>query len=122
MTCGATLQVEGSPAQLVATGTMQNPNPDRVVLKKIVLSGYPVKVHKKKAVVKYMFFNPEDVKWFRPLDVFTKYGRRGRIKEPVGTHGAMKCVFDGSVQQRDSVCVALYKRVFPKWPEVVSFN
>jgi pre-rRNA-processing protein TSR1 len=106
----------------VATGTVRSSNPDRVVLKKIVLTGYPLKVHKKKAIVKYMFFNPEDVKWYKPLDLFTKYGRRGRIKEPVGTHGAMKCLFDAPVQQRDSVCIALYKRVFPKWPTAMIFN
>lgn len=46
----------------------------------MVLSGWPLKVHKKKAVVRWMFHNPEDVRWFRPLELHTKYGRRGRIK------------------------------------------
>ena len=75
------------------------------------------KVHKNKAVVKFMFHFPDDVLWFRPLELWTKYGRRGRIKEPVGTHGAMKCIFDGVVSQRDTCCVSLYKRQFPVWPE-----
>ena len=61
-------------------GTLRSCDPDRLVLKKIVLSGYPVKVHKKKAVVRWMFHNPEDVRWFKPLELWTKYGRRGRIK------------------------------------------
>jgi hypothetical protein len=33
-----------------------------------------------------------------------------------GTHGAMKAVFDGPVQQREVACMALYKRAYPKWP------
>ncbi|CAI5482304.1 unnamed protein product [Closterium sp. Yama58-4] len=77
---------------------------------------YPVSVMKRKAVVRYMFHQPEDVRWFQPVELFTKYGRRGRIREPVGTKGAIKCVFDGVVQQRDAVCMALYKRVYPKFP------
>ena len=181
------------------TGTLRSCDPDRVVLKKIVLSGYPVKVHKKKAVVRWMFHNPEDVRWFKPLELWTKYGRRGRIKvtpgfesvtlpndccemsaqpppqhdvtcalsvllllvlqsavackltswqqpctmfndrlccqnnyhvdtmlsialqEPIGTHGAMKCMFDGVVQQRDAVCASLFKRSYPVWPGSLDF-
>jgi hypothetical protein len=41
------------------------------VLKRIILTGYPTRVHKRHATVKYMFYNPEDVKvscaWFYPL-------------------------------------------------------
>ncbi|GJP72977.1 hypothetical protein CLOP_g3742 [Closterium sp. NIES-67] len=101
---------------LAATGALRGPDPDRIILKKIVLSGYPVSVMKRKAVVRYMFHQPEDGRWFQPVELFTKYGRRGRIREPVGTKGAIKCVFDGVVQQRDAVCMALYKRVYPKFP------
>lgn len=113
--------LEGNKATLAATGVLRDYNPDRVVVKKIVLSGYPVRAHKSKAVVRWMFHNPDDVRWFRPVELWTKNGRRGRIKEPVGTHGGMKCVFDGSLGQQDVVCMSLYKRVYPKWPSDLTF-
>ncbi len=43
------------------------------------------------------------------------------VQEPVGTHGSMKCWFDAPVKQQDSVCMSLYKRAFPKWPEDLTF-
>merc|ERR1712046_208752 len=69
--------------ELMAVGSFRCVDPGRIILKKIVLSGYVNKVHKNKAVIKYMFYFPEDVLWFRPLELWTKYGRRGRIKEAV---------------------------------------
>ncbi|CAL9115738.1 unnamed protein product [Musa textilis] len=107
----------GEPPALAAIGSLKCVDPDRIILKKIILTGYPQRVSKSKAIVRYMFHNPSDVRWFKAMEVWTKCGRRGRIKEPVGTHGAMKCVFNGVIQQHDTVCISLYKRAYPKWPE-----
>lgn len=46
-----------------------------------------LQVHKSKAVVRFMFHNPDDVRWFRPVELWTKAGRRGRIREPVSGSG-----------------------------------
>lgn len=87
--------------QLIATGVLLSCNPNRLIIKRIVLSGHPYKVNKKSAVIRFMFFNRDDVLYFKPCKLRTKYGRTGHIKEPLGTHGHMKCVFDGQLRSQD---------------------
>ena len=106
---------EDGSVTLLSTGTLLSCDPDRVVCKRVVLSGHPAKVNKRSAVVRYLFYNREDIAYFKPVQVRTKHGRRGHIKEALGTHGHCKITFDKPIQQSDTVLIPLYKRVFPKW-------
>ena len=63
----------------IATGTVMPPNPMRIILKRVLLTGYPLKCHKKKAVIRYMFFDPKDIKYFKPVELWTKNGLRVSI-------------------------------------------
>ncbi|KAI0874837.1 hypothetical protein GGS24DRAFT_326389 [Hypoxylon argillaceum] len=106
---GATL-----PLQLVATGTARAPTASRVIAKRAILTGHPYHIHKKVVTVRYMFFNREDVDWFKALPLWTRRGRSGYIKETLGTHGYFKANFDGVINPQDSVGVSLYKRMWPQ--------
>ena len=69
---------------LIATGKVLSCNPDRIILKRVVLSGYPLKIHKRSAVIRFMFFNREDINYYRVCELRTKMGRCGHIKQALG--------------------------------------
>lgn len=102
------------PLTLVATGTTLPPSTSRVIAKRAILTGHPYHIHKKIVTIRYMFFNREDVEWFKALPLWTKRGRGGYIKEALGTHGYFKATFDGRINPQDSIGVSLYKRVWPR--------
>lgn len=99
--------------ELVGQGTFLNCDHSRVVCERAVLTGHPVKIHKRMVTVRYMFFNAEDINWFKAIPLFTKSGRTGFIKESLGTHGYYKATFDGKLTAQDTVGMSMYKRVWP---------
>ncbi len=101
--------------ELIGQGTFLNCDHTRVVAERAVLTGHPVKIHKRVVTIRYMFFNPEDIHWFKAIPLFTKSGRSGFIKESLGTHGYYKATFDGKLSAQDTVAMSMYRRV---WPEV----
>ena len=103
-----------TPLTLIASGTSLPASTSRIIAKRVVLTGHPYKIHKKLVTVRYMFFNADDVAWFKALQLWTKRGRSGYIKESLGTHGYYKATFDGRINPQDAVAVSLYKRVWPR--------
>lgn len=74
--------LETGDRELVAAGELLKPDPMRIILKRIILCGYPLKINKKKAVVRMMFFNSNDVKYFSPIELITKNGLRVHYNSP----------------------------------------
>ncbi|KAH7116836.1 hypothetical protein B0J11DRAFT_102196 [Dendryphion nanum] len=103
-----------SNLQLIATGTSLPPSTNRVIAKRVILTGHPLKINKRVVTVRYMFFSDQDVKWFKSLPLWTRRGRSGFIKESLGVHGYFKATFDGKINPMDAVAVSLYKRVWPR--------
>ncbi|KAH4923380.1 hypothetical protein HBI79_171950 [Parastagonospora nodorum] len=103
-----------SSLRLVGTGTSLPPSSNRIIAKRIILTGHPYKINKRVVTVRYMFFHDTDVRWFKSLPLWTKRGRSGFIKESLGTHGYFKANFDGKINPMDAVAVSLYKRVWPR--------
>ncbi|KAI3657534.1 hypothetical protein MP638_003729 [Amoeboaphelidium occidentale] len=118
----AVLYFKDNSTSLTGSGSLLSVDPDRKIIKRKLLTGVPTRIHPGKhnhtAVVRYMFHNPEDVQYFSPVELKTKLGRRGNIMESIGTHGAMKCRFDKALKSEDIILLPLYRRVFPKWPEM----
>ncbi|GJN88836.1 hypothetical protein Rhopal_001807-T1 [Rhodotorula paludigena] len=103
---------------LIGTGALLSSDATRITAKRVILTGHPFKVHKKTATIRYLFFNRDDVEYFKPVQLRTKGGRIGHIREALGTHGYFKAGFDGPISQLDTICLTLYKRCFPKWGRV----
>ena len=102
------------PLHLAATGTALPPSTARVIAKRLILTGHPYHIHKKVVTIRYMFFNREDVEYFKALPLWTKRGRVGHIKEALGTHGYFKAMFNERINPQDTIGISLYKRVWPR--------
>ena len=79
------------------------------LLERIVLTGWPHRIHRNSSVIRYMFFNQPDVKYFINQPLATRNGLNGRILGPVTEKGYFKAHFDGQLTSGDCVELRLYK-------------
>lgn len=105
---------DGASWTLLATGSFSGVDHARLCIKRVLLSGTPFKIHKRLSTLRYMFHTRQDVLYFKAIQLFTKHGRHGYIKEPLGTHGYMKTTWDKQVQGVDTILMPLYKRIYPR--------
>lgn len=104
----------GEKLDMVATGTALDVDHSRILAKRSILTGSPFKIHKKLVTIRYMFFNRDDILWYKAVPLFTKSGRSGFIKEALGTHGYFKATFDKKITAQEVIAMALYKRIWPR--------
>lgn len=99
----------------IGTGSIKTVDPCRMIIKRIILTGNPYKSIGKTARVTMMFYNKEDIMYFKSVKLKSKKRKtKGNITKPIGLKGHFKASFNEIVQQDDTVCMYLYKRVFPK--------
>lgn len=106
---------------VLGSGTVQDCDANRIIVKTAILTGIPVKIHRKLVTVRHMFFSRDDVEWFRSVPLFTKLGAQGYIKESLGMHGLFKATFDKKIKSEDTIALPLYKRVWPKFAQPAPF-
>lgn len=98
----------------IGTGSIKTVDPNRMIIKRIILTGNPYRTAGRNARVTLMFYNKDDVNWFKGIGLWTKNKRRGHIDEAIGLKGHFKATFDQITRPDDTVCMSLYKRVYPK--------
>ena len=85
---------------------------DRIFFESVTLKGKPIKICKSYVVVKGMFYNKEQVEYFRNIQVASKNDISGFIKKPLGTKGLFKAYFSQQVKHGEYITMTLYKRTY----------
>ena len=85
----------------------------RQIIKRAVITGSPYKIKNRKIVVRDMFGNQEDVKYFMNVPLWANKGKRGVIVKAISDKGNYKARFNKRIVSSDSIAIRLYKRVFP---------
>ncbi|KAH0571531.1 Ribosome biogenesis protein [Spironucleus salmonicida] len=80
------------------------------IFERITLTGWPYRIHKRRCLIRYMFFNTLDVKYFQSASL-TCGMLNGKIMAPMGEKGYFKAQFDGQLQNGQVIELKLYKQI-----------
>ncbi|XP_066990971.2 ribosome biogenesis protein BMS1 homolog [Anabrus simplex] len=103
--------------RIVATGAVVELDKSAQVMKKLKLTGVPIKVYKKTAFIRGMFNSSLEVAKFEGAKLRTVSGIRGQIKKAVGKpEGSFRATFEDKILLSDIVfCRTWYRVEIPKF-------
>ena len=103
--------------RIAATGSVVETNKTTRVVKKLKLTGTPLKIYKKTAFIKDMFNSALEVAKFEGVKIKTVSGIRGQIKKAISKpEGCFRATFEDKIQLSDIVfCRTWYKVDIPKF-------
>eukprot|EP00057_Strongylocentrotus_purpuratus_P007511 XP_011661985.1 PREDICTED: ribosome biogenesis protein BMS1 homolog [Strongylocentrotus purpuratus] len=98
--------------RIAATGVILDLDKSINVVKKLKLTGTPLKIHKNTAFIQGMFNSALEVVKFEGASVRTVSGIRGQIKKPLKTPpGAFRATFEDKILRSDIVFVSTWFQV-----------
>eukprot|EP00667_Euglena_gracilis_P001103 EG_transcript_1102 len=98
-----------------ATGYIMQSEKSSCVVKKIRLTGVPVRIHKNTCFIKNMFNSPLEVAKFEGAKLKTVSGVRGAVKKAVpNKKGIFRAVFEDKILMSDIVNLRTWKAVAPE--------
>lgn len=103
--------------RIAATGSIVEMDKNTQIMKKLKLTGVPMKIYKKTAFIKDMFNSPLEVAKFEGAKIKTVSGIRGQIKKAVSKpEGCFRATFEDKILLSDIVfCRTWYKVDVPKF-------
>ncbi|XP_017882158.1 ribosome biogenesis protein BMS1 homolog [Ceratina calcarata] len=103
--------------RIAATGSIVEMDKSTQVMKKLKLTGVPLKIYKKTAFIKDMFNSALEVAKFEGAKIKTVSGIRGQIKKAVSKpEGSFRATFEDKILLSDIVfCRTWYKVDVPKF-------
>lgn len=113
--CVQTVHESTSRFKIAATGVVLDIDQHVEIVKKLKLTGHPMKVYRNTAFVKDMFTSALEVAKFEGASIRTVSGIRGQVKKHMKTpEGAFRATFEDKVLMSDIVFLRAWYPIKPK--------